>query len=830
MNFVIDSITLDGFTGMWLNDIKHFKFTVTEAISLVLGRNGCGKSRLMAQLSPLSPNKSDFFDGGFKILECSCDGKKYTLTFVKKGKGLKCTLVNDTDDITICEHANPSVFNGFVKELFGYTKDMHDLFTGQVRLTTMRTPDRRKWFSLLSESNLTYALSFYKKAREHNRDASGVIKSLKRSIGELRPLVLECAEARESLAVRIDELQSDITIIDGQLRELPYDTSITDVQLDLIEKHVENINREVESMDLFLPESYEDMRSEQQLAADITYIDGQSEGLLSKIEDLENRIHKSKSIINVDVDGLKRTLDEQQVYVEVERTKLVLFPDLYTTDQSTLSSAKRASEDYCDILIDAMSTLTTDLPIDNCRKRLNDYKVEAGETQKYLNQLSNKEARQTAYLKHAEGVCEVTCTSCSHNFKPGVTDTQLEQTKTELTQLSDEIKRVKDTLAESDELISTYSKFCIASDNIATTLRNYKYNAAVSLLFDSLIEVKAFTESPSKHLGIIRQFQTELSVAVHIGIAKSKVETIENDLKLIEATQAENTDELELMKGAAELKLGDLRNRRDLIQKDLRTVKEITRTQARADELESELFRQSDEYGRVTDTIIANVKASVLNEHKTHLWELLTTAKHRYNDMEQQRQKLEYQEVQLDEAEKRFESTKLLVKAMSPDEGILARYLYQCITRITDLMTGYINKIWGYEMEIQPCKVDDGEIDYKFPFWTKDRSRHNEDVGQGSKAQKEVIDFVFVLAAYRAMGLERYPIWLDEISSGFDDGHRSELMDFIKELVAKQHHSQCFMVSHDATTHFKLTHADVVVIDPDGISVPAVYNKNVTIC
>lgn len=827
MNLTIESIKLVGFTGMWLNDVKHFELNIKEAITLILGRNGSGKSRLMAQLSPLAPAKSDFYDKGYKEIVCD-NGKTYRLTCRKHGKGLKCTIVNETDNEVICENANPSVYNRFVKEIFNYDKDLHDLFTGQVRLTEMRTPERRKWFSLLSESDLTYALSFYKKAREMNRDVSGTIKTLKRSIGELRPLVLEREEDYQALGKRIGLLQADITKIETQLRELNYDMSISDNDIDLVEKHLDNINKEVSKMQLWLPANYEDYDAAE-IERSLSFLMAKKEGLLSKLEDLENRIVKANAINSVDVTALETHRDDQDIFVTTESAKLVMFKGLLEIDLTTLNQAYSSMESYCDTLVDSMTVLTTDLPIDNCRKRLDEAKKTAGELQQQINRLINHEATLTASLKHAEGVCDVTCVKCEHTFKPGVSDHELETTKQRLSTTADMLKAKKEELVHADEMVERYSRFCVASENIAMAARNYKVNGAVNLLFESLIERRAFIENPSSHLGLIHQFQRELESAVHIAKAKEVIAKYDHDIKLAKATQAEDTTELESMKNVVELELNELGTRENYLRKNLDTALSIDRTHSRAKELDVEFQRQLDEHGRISQTLMANLKAEVLNEHKAQLWDLLTTARQRYNDMGQERQKLKFQEEQLEDAEKRFEASKLLVKTMSPDEGILAKYLYQCITRITNLMSDYISRIWGYEMRIQPCEVSDGEMDYKFPFWTKDKSRPNEDVSQGSKAQKEVIDFVFVLSAYRAMGLVSFPLLIDETLAAFDEGHRDMAIQFIKEIVAKSHHSQCFMVSHDATTHFKLTHADIVVLDHNGITLPDKFNKNVII-
>lgn len=828
MNLTIEEIELDGFTGMWLNDIRHFKLTLKETITLILGRNGSGKSRLMEQLSPLAPNKTDLYDNGFKRIVCRTATDTYELICKRSGKGLKCTIKNLSNGQIVCENANPKVFNGFVKDIFGYTKDLHDLFTGQVRLTAMKTPERRKWFSILSESDLTYALSFYKKSREQLRDTTGLIKQLKRSISELRPTVLDREEDRIQLKSRIGVLQNDITSLDSALRQLATDENITTQTLDVLDKKLNELYSEIMVTEMHVPENFADY-DEISINNELSYLQGKLNGELSKLEDLEARINKATQINSVDINDLEAALDEHTFNYNLSKSKLTMFKELADMSPDTIMQAKNTLSSYTDPISKAMVTIA-DYPVDGNVHEVHQALVkELGELQIKINKLTNHEVQLSEQLKHIEGICDVTCVKCSHKFKPGVGTNDSAEIKERAAKTADMLKQAKESYEKLYAHSNKVAKVLEATNSVNWIIGSFSSNRASKLLIDSLVVTGVFNGTCASQHGIVEQFIYEIDLASQMVTSKREVDRYLNDIKIAKATQAEDVTMLKELAKSANYAIDVTNSSIKELNVRKQVAHDLDLVQNRIKEMDAEMATGEAEYGRVTKILKNNVLAEVISKEKANLWDLLTAAKQRFSAMEEERQRLEFQEKQLVDAEKRLEANKLIVKSMSPDEGLLAKYLYQCITRITDLMTGYIEGIWGYPMKILPCEVSDGEMDYQFPFYARDRSRTSADVSHGSKAQKEVIDFVFVLSAYRARGMQQFPLLLDEISSGFDEGHRGEMIEFVKELVGKQHHSQCVMVSHDSTSHFKLTHADVVVIDPEGITVPDVYNQNVEI-
>jgi len=828
MNYQIESIELNGFTGMWLNDVKHFKMTLAEITTLILGRNGCGKSRLISVMNPLAAHRKELNDGGMKRFIFIADGERFCVTSIRKGKGIKTTLENLTKGTVLLDGVNPTVHNKLVKDMFKYDHDLHDVLTGNVVLTKMKTPERRKWFSLLSESDLTYALDFYKKSREHNRDISGSIKSLKFSIGKLRPTVIECEDDRNATKARLATLQKDISTIDRMIDRAGNVDDVNEATLTGIESVLDSISREVMGLNLVMPESLANV-NRRTLENELLELNVNYKNTLARVEEIQERLAKAIAINNVDTGVIEKSIDEFREYIEESKAEFHLYPELYSLPESLLLQTHRQSKQFCDVITEAVSVMTTSYPLDNLPKRVESLKSHINKLTESINLHKHRESTLTGLLKHAESITAVECENCHHSFKPGVHEAEIAGYKEELGNIADTLLGLIKDEQNTREKLDIYCEFTRVKSNYEGILLFQQNNPAFIPLRDVMDNKKVFDGNGGKDLAIVTQYRTELELACTVSNTITKLNNAVDELALANAMQAEDTTVLKSMYDSSELALTKLSGRRKEVNSVLNALDTVEREMARGDALNQELEEAMYSHIKTSNILIENVKVEVLNEHRQNLWDLLITTRQRFDDMERERLRLEDQELQLDELVARYESTSKVVKAMSPDEGILAKYLYQCINRITDLMSNYINHIWGYEMQILPCDVAEGDMDYKFPFWVKDAKHVNDDISEGSKAQKEVIDFVFVLAVYRALGLEQWPIFLDELTSGFDEGHRDEMMVFIKQLIANGHHLQVIMVSHDPTMHFKLTHADIVILDTAGITVPAKYNKNVLI-
>ena len=80
------------------------------------------------------------------------------------------------------------------------------------------------------------------------------------------------------------------------------------------------------------------------------------------------------------------------------------------------------------------------------------------------------------------------------------------------------------------------------------------------------------------------------------------------------------------------------------------------------------------------------------------------------------------------------------------------------------------------------------------------------------------------------MGLDDYPLFLDELAPDLDEKHRINIMSFVRSFVESKRCSQLFMVSHYASGYGAFTNAEILVLDDENLlNIPQVYNEHATI-
>lgn len=182
------------------------------------------------------------------------------------------------------------------------------------------------------------------------------------------------------------------------------------------------------------------------------------------------------------------------------------------------------------------------------------------------------------------------------------------------------------------------------------------------------------------------------------------------------------------------------------------------------------------------------------------------------------------------ESEKNIAASKELLNILSPSNGLIAEYVTTFLSSFVEEMNKIIEAIWTYEMRIQNCDVNGGELDYKFPVKISEDPLLRDDVKDTSSAQEEMINMAFRLAVMTFLDQYQFPLYLDEFGKDMDEAHRFNIMAFIKSYVESGRCSQMFMISHYVASHGVFTNAEICVLDQSNIiNRPTHYNKHVKI-
>jgi DNA repair exonuclease SbcCD ATPase subunit len=120
-------------------------------------------------------------------------------------------------------------------------------------------------------------------------------------------------------------------------------------------------------------------------------------------------------------------------------------------------------------------------------------------------------------------------------------------------------------------------------------------------------------------------------------------------------------------------------------------------------------------------------------------------------------------------------------------------------------------------------------LDYNIPISVYG-SEPLKDISICSDGQKAIIDFAFTLAILETRGIGMlYPILLDELDANLSESHRANLVGLLGDIIREEKIREFFLVNHFATLSTAIPNCEMVCLSEEGISLPPVYNRHVTI-
>lgn len=808
-------IELTGFLGLWLNNINYFKLTVVSRVVLLLGRNGCGKTRLMEQLHPFAIAKKDFSDNGSKRLKFKVHNTVYLTVSIYDGSSVKNTLTNITTGEVLHTDVNPTYHNEVIAKLTNWSLELHKLnCLSSEHLTSMRASDRKYWFSKLSESDLAYALKFYNKLREEQRDLVGAIKQLKIEISELQLKVTDTDAEYTQISMSLDSLNEKYAALSSQCDLVARDlVPATDADLSAALAKLTSVANDILTAQLETDPALEAM-DEWTLVHQVGTKEAQYNHTLKIWTDLEQTLLDLTSNTEA-VDDLRRWIHDDQIAIADIRA--VIYNDNVRDSlinyQTDFSDILRAYSDY-------QGVKCYDKPVTN-------QLIQQQHT--VLSELNAKYYRCEAFCQYAEdkikeyeSATKIQCPACTHEFVSGISEAQITELTGKLATAKSMLVTIGQQRATEHELLTKLTIELNAQCALESAIERLRDSSPIDYLilrnadFFSFVSVVRTLESDWKHHAkLIALEASKTSLELRLAKAcKYTPEALESLKQRIEEAQHTHTlAKLEYQ--TAQLALSQL--------------KDYYKQKAHAVELESALDICYRNAVSVEFALLSQAEYDDLSGELLRLTTLIDTTKSRYLLMHDNRVQLAQLTARLQTLTNEYAVCSTLVKAMGPEEGLLAKHLYRSITRVTDRMTAFIDQVWGYAIKVLPCQLDKGELDYQFPYLLKDFVKPVHDVSAASVGQRKLFDLAFLLTIYGVLGLGSMPLYLDEMLNGFDEDHKDSIIKYLNTMLERGVYSQMFMISHDPSIHFQLSQADYVVIDSNGISLPRVYNQNVII-
>lgn len=817
----INKLSLEGYKRILLSDIKSLTITMDNPYQVILGTNGSGKSSLLRELSPIPGDPKDYLKGGRKEIHLEHGGSKFVLISTYNGSKHHHSFVKDGEEKN--DGGTITVQKELVKQEFGINEEMHNLLTGKLRLTNMSPSKRREIITLMSDTDLTYAMGVYKKLATIARDNQGTVKHIKQRItretDKLRSL-----ETHTDLDGAVKKLQEELTVLMEHRRpDLPSHKEVErrlqatlDEADQLAEKILRFPYREGEthygSLET-LTEAVQEKRS----------------GLKSKQELLDHQTkqhHELQSVVGSLNDSGAGNLSEMSAKAEkltqrIESTRKKMGEFTFDGDITDLESDAESIKAQ---LIDVLNSLP-----DNADRQYSKVKLE--ETEQRLTALRSegdsnrsKQRRAEKEVEHILSTKENTCPKCSYVWRPGVSEGDVEKLRGAIKQYDEAASKAEQAYKKAYEYREAIQNYAHHFGRLRTLAHSYP---KARNLFDWLMEDDRIYHSPSQYAPVIDRWLNDLYLGAEVYRLEKELRMVEETLTKAKMLSDTNTDHIGdtlngLHKQIQETSDDVRKAKEDLGWLD-RRVTHASRAEGWGKEL-SQLYEKIEhDYALMQECLKSDTLASLIRDHQSDL----AIKSQKLNEKSSLEGIIKDLEKSLSEVEQTHETHKLLCKALSPTDGVIAEQMTAFITCLTDQMNEILEQLYSYPLKVYPCGVESGELDYKFPLVAGDDQVHAYDVKDGSEGQQEIIDFAFKLVACLYLGFNDYPLYVDEVGQNQDETHLSNVMTYIKLLIDAHRHNQLFMISHHAAGHGSFTNADYLVLNGANITAPQKHNQHV---
>ena len=191
------------------------------------------------------------------------------------------------------------------------------------------------------------------------------------------------------------------------------------------------------------------------------------------------------------------------------------------------------------------------------------------------------------------------------------------------------------------------------------------------------------------------------------------------------------------------------------------------------------------------------------------------------------RSKLEENKNLLESYKQKEKLLSILLKELSPTEGLIAKSINSFLKVFTKEMNYVINRIWTYDVEILPPNITNDDLDYKFKVLINE-DETVEDVNKLSSSLKEIVDLAFRIVFMKYMKLQDFPLYLDEFGSTFDKAHRTAAYNIIDKVMSSDF-IQIFSVCHYSDIYSSIINAEFNVLNSDNTDLGEIGSYNTSL-
>ena len=529
----------------------------------------------------------------------------------------------------------------------------------------------------------------------------------------------------------------------------------------------------------------------------------------------------------------------------------------------SLADTKAKKRQLEDVIIDLQSRLTTEVYVDNPKSAITaisdmipeltnllvefppnpDKAINRDSVQLLTEQKLRQIAEMAAILKERDRLAllgkeyvrlkeqpEVACPKCTFTWLLGYSKPAHDKVVADLIAIDESHDKLEASMKLCDEDLEKAKYYF-------ELMRNFRYftssNQEIAPVWAYISSQNWIFTQPMRIVNWLQQYIQDLHILSKIDDTRRELKSL-NELAIL-SDEASSSNLASLEKQFHNLQL-TLAESQAYIRSYEKAVSDITKYLKVLDDIETIKPKLTEAYLGISDYMYEHLEEArydairdILNDlHLKLNQRVIQLRRSDEQDAVVQRLK-ENIEVMTNDAR----LMKIAVKELSPKEGLIARSLLGFINLFLHKANSFIRKVWKYPLEILPLSIAEGEVDldYKFKLKVGEHGKPVEDVSKGSSAIKEVIDLAFKIVTMQYLGLQDYPLYLDELGHSMDHAHREAIFGVINDLFTSADFEQIYVVSHFVSNYGSLMDTDVNVLCEANVQLPShlKYNQQMRI-
>lgn len=811
----ITDIELVGFDRFKMGNFKNLTAVFNSPLQLILGSNGSGKSALMYYLVLLKPNSKHFEKNGSVKLTVEHKDSIYIIsTIFDKPSGTHSFTVNG-------EEMNPGgtghVQTELIESELGLTKQVQQILSGKTRFTEMGPNAVMGLMLKLSDFDSAYIQELFNNLSQTLREEKGVKKHLEVKIEE-NLKKLSSLDAPEDIDQTLETVRSNIAKLNefrNNTCEMSYSkVALEDLNLELI-SHLKRANELRGDLDILSTSDFSEIiekRIECREALSVTkerleriYID------IAELHKVLSRFRKEGD--SIDLDSIRAEIEDLK-YATISSYAYGVDPMELLTEAKAVSSFLTQFEQSQGFNIPEYRPSSILAEMEQLKRELEVYRLSESSA---LTKLSEIMGRHNHAMEHG-----VNCSNCGVNVSSSdiLNESRFNETKNKIEATRLAIEEVDLKLEELTEEIKEEQNFQRLYLEVHRNISGHKH------LCEKLgLSAEKIFKNFNRIAGDVTKVCNDCNAELKRKEKLNRYNELKSFLKLSEQVDINSQSEKE----------EKLLLERDILltQKDVMVteLKELDRLVGVADVADSLRRRGEDIVKESEKAYLDYLTASISREALDEIMKqeaVLVNLSNIKNSKDQLEAFVSDLESDSDKNKTKVKALGFVLDMLSPNTGIIARNIRPFIESFINEMNEVMDNVFPGELEILPYD-DPDNITYRFRLKVKGEVLDGF-VGDASRGQKELIDFAFNLVLMWCLDLNDYPLFMDEVGVNFDDVHRQNLMNYVRELLEIGAVSQVFMISHFSSMHGGLANYESLVLSRDNLHcVPDNSNKHVSL-